>query len=159
MRPAIPTSIRRAGPGGLGSTAVTPYRNNYTRVDGLLKAGKTAIGEITDGTSNTFMIAEDAGRDARYIANAKTRRQLDLPAGPAVDNGLPRRFWTWAEPDGAFGVSGGINNKFRPSRELSPVPAAGLADAATTTPATTTRSSRSTPAAPTCSSATAASSS
>ncbi len=113
--------------GGLGSTAVTPYRNNNTRDNGLLKAGKTAIAEITDGTSNTFMIAEDAGRDARYIANVKTPGTSTFPQDQQFDNGLPRRFWTWAEPDGAFGVSGGINNKFRPSREQSQYPAVATA--------------------------------
>jgi prepilin-type N-terminal cleavage/methylation domain-containing protein/prepilin-type processing-associated H-X9-DG protein len=111
--------------GGLGSTAVTPYRNNNTRSDGLLKVGKTAIGEVTDGTSNTFLIAEDAGRDARYIANVKNAGSSTFPLDQQFDSGLPRRFWTWAEPDGAFGVSGGINNKFRPSRELTQYPALG----------------------------------
>ena len=108
--------------GGLGSTVVTPYRNNNTRSDGLLKVAKTAIAEITDGTSNTFMIAEDAGRDARYIANIKSAGTSTFRQDQQWDNGLPRRFWTWAEPDGAFGVSGGINNKFRPSREVGQYP-------------------------------------
>ena len=30
-----------------------------------------------------------------------------------------RRFWRWAEPHSSLGVSGGINNKFRPMHELS----------------------------------------
>lgn len=106
--------------GGSGSTAVTPYRDDFSRADGCLKVGRTAIGEIRDGTSNTIMIAEDAGRDARYIANGKTTSIF--PLDQQFDNGLPRRFWRWAEPDGAFGVSGQINNKFRPARELSQYP-------------------------------------
>ena len=28
-----------------------------------------------------------------------------------------RRYWRWAEPDGAYGVSGQPNNKFKPSNE------------------------------------------
>ena len=123
------TDIDRLGQtGGLGATAVTPYRNNNTRDNGMLKAGKTTIAEVSDGTSNTLMIAEDAGRDARYIANIKNSSTF-LPLSEHFDNGLPRRFWTWAEPDGAFGVSGGINNKFRPSREQGQYPA--LANATT----------------------------
>lgn len=98
--------------GGAGSTPVTPYRNNNHRADGVLKVGKTTIAEIIDGTSNSIMIAEDAGRDARFIANVKSTALSDQ-----YDAGLPRRFWRWAEPDGAFGVSGQINNKYRPACE------------------------------------------
>jgi prepilin-type N-terminal cleavage/methylation domain-containing protein/prepilin-type processing-associated H-X9-DG protein len=108
--------------GQTGSTAVTPYRNNFTRDNGMLKASKTTIAEVTDGTSNTILIAEDAGRDARYIANAKLAANTTFDVSQQFDNGLPRRFWTWVEPDGAFGVSGAINNKFRPSREQSQYP-------------------------------------
>ncbi|WP_406698938.1 DUF1559 domain-containing protein [Singulisphaera sp. Ch08] len=97
--------------GGAGSTPVTPYRNNNHRADGVLKVGKTTIAEIIDGTSNSIMIAEDAGRDARFIANVKGS------FADQYDQGLPRRFWRWAEPDGAFGVSGQVNNKYRPACE------------------------------------------
>ncbi|WP_435011562.1 DUF1559 domain-containing protein [Tundrisphaera lichenicola] len=104
--------------GGLGFTAITPYRNNSDRADGLLKVSQTRISEVTDGTSNTMMIAEDAGRDARYIANTMyangTASPLHSPFAAVRDQyfdaGLPRRFWRWAEADGAFGVSGQINN-------------------------------------------------
>jgi prepilin-type processing-associated H-X9-DG protein len=118
--------------GQLGSTPVTPYRDNNDRADGLLKTGSTRLGEARDGLSNTMMIAEDAGRDARYIANAKNASNYpttDRNYATSVamlaqqfDNDLPRRFWRWAEPDGAFGVSGAINNKFRPACETSAYP-------------------------------------
>ncbi|MFO0907259.1 MAG: DUF1559 domain-containing protein [Isosphaeraceae bacterium] len=110
--------------GQLGATAATPYRNDNSRVDGCLKSSMTRISEIIDGTSNTIMIAEDAGRDARYIANGKTTTAAwyPQPVLPQFDDTLPRRFWRWAEPDGAFGVSGQINNKFRPARENTQYP-------------------------------------
>src|SRR5271165_4023910 len=54
--------------GQLGWTPVVPYRNKNSRVDGLLKLGKTRISECTDGLSNTLTIAEDAGRNASYVS-------------------------------------------------------------------------------------------
>ncbi|MEO6809710.1 MAG: DUF1559 domain-containing protein, partial [Isosphaeraceae bacterium] len=46
----------------------TPYQNRAFRANGLLNQGMTTIAEIRDGTSNTIAIAEDAGRDARFIS-------------------------------------------------------------------------------------------
>ncbi len=105
----------RGTTGGLGSTPVTPYRNNNDRADGVLKSSMTRISEVTDGLSNTMMVAEDAGRDSRYIANGED--VYNPPTQPTLQRPIfgptnPRRFWRWAESDGAFGVSGVINNKW-----------------------------------------------
>jgi prepilin-type N-terminal cleavage/methylation domain-containing protein/prepilin-type processing-associated H-X9-DG protein len=80
---------------------VTGLRNKPTRANGALHVtpGKplagTSITAISDGTSNTIAIAEDVGRDERYVA-------------AYIDpyDGMLRRFWRWAEPDSAYGVSG-----------------------------------------------------
>ena len=84
---------------------VTGYRNKATRANGALRAvvangvlspnAGTSITSITDGTSNTIAMAEDVGRNENYKA-------------AYVDpiDGAPRRFWRWAEPDNAYGVSG-----------------------------------------------------
>lgn len=101
-----------------GFSLPTPYRNKASRADGLLKAGQTRIGEITDGTSNTIAIGEDAGRDERFespytmVSNGGDTRGL----GP-YDTTAKRRYWRWVEPDNAYGVSGAPNNKFRPMNE------------------------------------------
>jgi prepilin-type N-terminal cleavage/methylation domain-containing protein/prepilin-type processing-associated H-X9-DG protein len=96
-----------AGQGG--STAAVGMRDKKNaRQRGMLDNVANAIGSITDGTSNTIMIAEDAARRENYITNPA---YLD-PAtalGIAVDQGSSfgtRRFWRWAEQDTGFGVSG-----------------------------------------------------
>ena len=109
---------------GTGSTLATPFRNKATRADGLLKRGSTRLSECTDGLSNTIAIAEDAGRDPRYISPYVESYDGVNATRPTVDPwGYPqgkRRYWRWAEPDTAFGVSGQINNKFRPDNSGSP---------------------------------------
>jgi prepilin-type N-terminal cleavage/methylation domain-containing protein/prepilin-type processing-associated H-X9-DG protein len=86
---------------------VTGLRNKKTRTFGALRAqgaggvvtpnAGTKVQTISDGTSSTIAIAEDVGR-------------IDNPFYVAayVDpyDGQLRRFWRWAEPDSAYGVSG-----------------------------------------------------
>jgi prepilin-type processing-associated H-X9-DG protein len=92
-----------------GTTVPVGMRDKkLARQRGMLDNVPNTIGGITDGTSNTVMIAEDAARRENYITNTQ---YLD-PAtvlGIAVDQGSAfptRRFWRWAEQDTGFGVSG-----------------------------------------------------
>lgn len=68
------------------------------------------IASITDGTSNTIAMAEDAGR-------------IDVDRGgfmiikeEVMDDGTPanRRSWAWADPDNAFNVDKLVNNSQTP---------------------------------------------
>ncbi len=115
---------------GNGAKPWIPYRDKNTRANGMLKQGKTRIAEVTDGTSNTIAIAEDAGRDPRYLSpytegyyDGNLTRQSVMSAtnpfdpGPAGGYTPYRRFWRWAEPDLGYGVSGGPNNPGRPENE------------------------------------------
>ena len=110
--------------GGDGVTYfATPYRNKMARVDGALHVSKTSLAEFVDGTSNTILIGEDAGRDPRYISpyleghyNGRIPRRL-VGLGPSGGLNVKRRYWRWAEPDSAFGVSGQPNNKSKPAYE------------------------------------------
>jgi prepilin-type N-terminal cleavage/methylation domain-containing protein/prepilin-type processing-associated H-X9-DG protein len=96
---------------------VTGLRNKPTRANGALHVtpgrplAGTKIGEVSDGTSNTIAIAEDVGRDERYIA-----AYID-----PVDGQL-RRFWRWAEPDNAYGVSGYQKGSYDSGRAINNTP-------------------------------------
>ncbi len=116
--------------GAAVGSGATPFRDKPSRKDGALRQGKTSMADILDGTSNTITIGEDAGRDARFVS---PYTELDMLGKPG-DNGYAsynpprqvptgnRRYWRWAEPDGAYGVSGVPNNKFRPMRTESNYP-------------------------------------
>jgi prepilin-type processing-associated H-X9-DG protein len=110
--------------GQVGSTSIVPYRNKAARVDGLLAQGMTPLSKALDGLSNTIAIAEVAGRD-EYDVSQYAEGYYGGPGTAPIRNvpGYPdagRRFWRWAEPHDSLGVSGSLNNKFRPSQELTP---------------------------------------
>ena len=118
--------------GGPGSNIVTPFRNKSFRGDGLLKKTNTRLSECLDGLSNTVAIAEDAGRDPRYASpyvesydGINSTRPTNDPSGYPAGQ---RRYWRWAEADNAFGVSGQVNNKYRPMFAPSPYPGSTLQD-------------------------------
>jgi prepilin-type processing-associated H-X9-DG protein len=73
----------------------TGGRNLYARLAGGLTCPATPVNNIRDGLSKTIAVAETSGR------NEQMSGQYTDP----VDN-QPRRFWRWAEPSSAIGVSG-----------------------------------------------------
>ncbi|HWE38827.1 MAG TPA: DUF1559 domain-containing protein [Isosphaeraceae bacterium] len=112
--------------GQTGATPITPYRNKLTRVDGVLKHGSTKIAEVTDGLSQTILVSEDAGRDASYIS--ENPESYLSPLQTNVARPVPpgqRRAWRWGEPNASGGVSGVINNKWRPDHASAPYPQPG----------------------------------
>jgi prepilin-type N-terminal cleavage/methylation domain-containing protein/prepilin-type processing-associated H-X9-DG protein len=81
-----------------------------SRVRGAIDNYPNALTAITDGTSNTTLIAEDAARRENYITNPA---YLDPATTLGINNDstggssfTTRRFWRWGEQDSAFGVSG-----------------------------------------------------
>jgi prepilin-type N-terminal cleavage/methylation domain-containing protein len=132
---------------GGGPYPATPYRNKSSRAEGLLGRGMTKVGAVTDGLSNTILMGEDAGRDARFQSPytegyAYKDVKGDEPpfwtvaTGPfkfTISGGTNnyRRYWRWAEEDTAFGVSGKPNNGFTPDHGTSEWPTAVMMDNAT----------------------------
>lgn len=81
---------------------VTGQRNTALRRDGVITHQWNPLSAVTDGLTNTVLVAEDTGRDERI-----------QPGNVYVDpvDGQRRRDWRWAEPDAsAMGVSKVINN-------------------------------------------------
>jgi prepilin-type N-terminal cleavage/methylation domain-containing protein/prepilin-type processing-associated H-X9-DG protein len=100
-------------PGMGGTTLPVGFRDKtHARQRGAMDNTTVSLIQISDGTSNTILIAEDTARREGYITNPA---YLDpaLALGIAVDAQIQgqtfttRRFWRWAEPDAAgYGVSG-----------------------------------------------------
>jgi prepilin-type N-terminal cleavage/methylation domain-containing protein/prepilin-type processing-associated H-X9-DG protein len=109
--------------GGVGATPIVPYRNKTVAALGLLKNGKTAISECTDGLSNTIAVLECGGRDERFVSQYfEGMYPVVRGQGPAGGPNARHRFWRWADPGSAFGTSGQPNNKGVPTNEGSPWP-------------------------------------
>ena len=69
------------------------------------------MARITDGTSNTIAVAEDAGRADVPTGGFMVIKTESMDDGTAAD----RRSWAWADPDNAFNVDTLINNNKYPS--------------------------------------------
>ena len=93
---------------------VTARRTAMTRQGALSCEKKWGFGSITDGTSNTILCIEDAGRahpNAGIFASLSTRPSpiAEGPAGVGIASGA-RRMYAWADPDsGTNGLSGPSN--------------------------------------------------
>jgi prepilin-type N-terminal cleavage/methylation domain-containing protein/prepilin-type processing-associated H-X9-DG protein len=102
--------------GQVGSSPITPYRNRASRIDGILHDPVGRIADVTDGLSATVLAIEDAGRDARFVSERP--ESYISPLLPNVSRPVPqgqRRAWRWGEANGVgLGVSGVLNNKWRP---------------------------------------------
>jgi prepilin-type N-terminal cleavage/methylation domain-containing protein/prepilin-type processing-associated H-X9-DG protein len=125
--PSVYTDINVIGgllqTGGVGATAIVPYRNKLVSATGMLKDGKTAISEVTDGLSNTISILECAGRDERFVSQYfEGQYPVVRGQGPAGGPNARHRFWRWADPGNAFGTSGQPDNKGTPTNEGTPWP-------------------------------------
>ncbi len=109
-----------AAVGGVGANAAAPFRDRSQSARGLLHERMTTVGSVTDGLSTTIAFIEDAGRDERYVSLNPDKYPTTRGAGPAGAPKAMHRFWRWADPDSAIGVSSTPNNKVTPAYESVP---------------------------------------
>ena len=117
----------------VGRRNASTTTNRNSRRDGTLALGGTPMGLMTDGTSNTIAIAEDAGKQFLITTPGGVSSKYQAPTGtqdgcsdanmaamtPGGNFRCPNR---WADPDNGSGVSGPgcgtfrlINNNNRPT--------------------------------------------
>jgi prepilin-type N-terminal cleavage/methylation domain-containing protein len=118
-------AIRQPDPAGYGMTdymptvytdihPITGVRDPSTgldrksRADGALALVPCSISKITDGTSKTIAIAEDAGRNFETEEPFTKSKYPDIAsiAADAITPSKNRAINRWAEPDTGNGVSG-----------------------------------------------------
>ena len=96
--PASATSDSLSGPMRPWLVGAAPLLAAF----GVAPSERSTLASITDGTSNTILLCEDAGRPDRWIGG----RQVS--SGTANDGG-------WADPENAYGVDGiTVNNSTNP---------------------------------------------
>ena len=71
---------------------------------------RRTIASVTDGTSNTIAMAEDAGREDVDRGGFMVIKVEEMIDGTPVN----RRSWAWADPDNAFNVDKLVNNSQTP---------------------------------------------
>jgi len=101
----------------IGTRPTNSARRNLVTVQGLMSCGKRTLTHVTtaDGTSNTALCIEDAGRahPSAGILGSYSSRPSPNGEGPAWSGGSSggRRMYAWGDPDcGTNGVSGPSNS-------------------------------------------------
>lgn len=104
---------------GTGARVVGTGSPQYRgRFFGMLNANGSTVASVVDGSSNTILVIEDAGRAHPTVpsfgAGSARNSPVAAPGHPVVGNGgitPARRVYAWADPDATTnGVSGPSNS-------------------------------------------------
>ena len=103
--------------------AATARRNQMTRQGFLSCENSWGFGSVTDGTSNTILCIEDAGRahpNAGIYASLSTRPAPITAGSVAWTGGTSggRRMYAWADPDSSTNGLSGPSNAISPASRL-----------------------------------------
>lgn len=97
-------------------------------VAGMLNCDGGSIARVTDGTSNTVMMIEDASRShpnvSKFGALSARQSPVSSPANPIAWTGGTaggRRVFAWADPDAATNGYSGPSNAISPGSKLAKV--------------------------------------
>jgi len=110
----------------VGTRPTSSARRLAMTVEGCLNcSGKTVVG-ITDGTSNTILCIEDAGRahpNAGIVGSLSSRPSPIAAEGPAWSGGSSggRRMYAWADPDAGTNGLSGPSNAIAPGSRVSKI--------------------------------------
>ncbi|MFM8726372.1 MAG: DUF1559 domain-containing protein, partial [Planctomycetaceae bacterium] len=108
-----------------GTRPTTTARRIAMTVQGFLACDpKRKFSAITDGTSNTILCIEDAGRahpTAGVVGSLSTRPSPVAGEGPAWTGGTSggRRMYAWADPDAATNGLSGPSNALSPASRMA----------------------------------------
>jgi prepilin-type N-terminal cleavage/methylation domain-containing protein/prepilin-type processing-associated H-X9-DG protein len=108
---------------GIGERAITARRPAQT-LQGMMSCdGKTVIA-CTDGSSNTLLCIEDAGRahpNAGTFASLSTRPSPISDGVPGVGLTNARRMYAWADPDSVTNGMSGPSNALSPASRIAAI--------------------------------------
>jgi prepilin-type N-terminal cleavage/methylation domain-containing protein len=107
-----------------GTRPTTSARRVAMTIEGFLSCDpKRRLGAITDGTSNTVLCIEDAGRahPSAGAVGSLSSRPSPNGEGPAWSGGTSggRRMYAWADPDAATNGLSGPSNALSPASRVA----------------------------------------
>jgi prepilin-type N-terminal cleavage/methylation domain-containing protein len=118
----------QAPPGVIGARAPSGPRRLEQTVQGILACERRSFNACTDGSSNTFLCIEDAGRAHPSVAQFGSFSTRPSPngEGPAWHQGIGnvqpsggRRMYAWADPDCATNGVSGPSNAISPASRMA----------------------------------------
>jgi prepilin-type N-terminal cleavage/methylation domain-containing protein/prepilin-type processing-associated H-X9-DG protein len=109
----------------IGTRPTTSARRIQMTVQGMLTCEGRTIAQVSDGSSNTILCIEDAGR-AHPTAGAwgsLSSRPSPNGEGPAWSGGASggRRMYAWADPDASTNGLSGPSNALAPASRVSQI--------------------------------------
>jgi len=120
------TTTPNPTPVAVGSRPTDATRRVAMTVQGMLTCdGRTIVG-VADGTSNTILCIEDAGRahpSAAQFGSLSSRPSPITTEGPAWSGGTSggRRMYAWADPDAGTNGLSGPSNAIAPASRLAAI--------------------------------------
>ncbi len=108
----------------VGTRPTATARRIQMTVQGFLDCENGTMAGVLDGTSNTFLCIEDAGRShpsAGAFATLSTRGSPVAEGVPWTGTGPGRRMYAWADPDSVTNGLSGPSNAIAPASRVATI--------------------------------------